>query len=230
MILFLDIETIPGQDPEIKTMLSRDAQAAKEAVRAPANYKDAEKIKEYLDAKHAEIDAGIEESWRRTALDGGLGQILMIGYAIDGEDPQVIWYDYKHPDAEAHVLQNFAKDLECLPIEKVVGHNLVEFDLRFIWQRSVVLGIRPPKLPFHARPWDDKVFDTMTAWAGFKNRISMDRLCQILGLEGKGEIDGSKVWDYVQAGKIEEVAEYCKSDVERTRKIYDYMNFIVRGL
>jgi len=40
------------------------------------------------------------------------------------------------------------------------------------------------------------------------------------------DIDGSKVWQYVQDGKIREVAEYCAKDVERTRQIYKRMNFM----
>lgn len=229
MNIFLDIETIPGQSPEIKMALARDAQAQKEAVKAPANYKDAEKIHEYLQAKYKEILDGVEDAWKRTALDGGMGQLLMIGYAIEDDEPQVIWFDYQHPDAERHVLENFFAEIKDLRPEdrpRFIGHNLVDFDLRFIWQRAIVLGVKPPSyLPFNPKPWDDCVFDTMTAWAGLKNRIGMDRLCEILGLEGKGDIDGSKVWDFVKGGRIEEVAAYCKKDIERTRAIFNRLTF-----
>ena len=113
-----------------------------------------------------------------------------------------------------------------------IGHNIIGFDLRFIHQRSVMLGIKPPSfIPFKAKPWDTTVFDTMTEWAGVGNRVSLAKLCKVFGLDAKGseigeEIDGSKVWDFVQAGRIADVAKYCKGDVDRTRKIYKRLNFI----
>jgi hypothetical protein len=112
-----------------------------------------------------------------------------------------------------------------------IGHNIVGFDLRFLFQRSVMLGIKPPLVfPFKAKPWDDIVFDTMTAWAGVGNRFSLSKLCKVFGLDAKGteigdEIDGSKVWDFVKGGRIDDVAKYCGGDVERTRAIHKRLTF-----
>ena len=112
-----------------------------------------------------------------------------------------------------------------------VGHNLVGFDLRFLFQRSVMLGIRPPIwMPVNPKPWDESVFDTMTAWSGFGNRVSLDKLCRAFGIAAKGseigeEIDGSMVWNFVQAGRIADVAKYCAGDIERTREIHKRLTF-----
>jgi predicted PolB exonuclease-like 3'-5' exonuclease len=112
-----------------------------------------------------------------------------------------------------------------------IGHNIIGFDLRFLFQRSVMLGIKPPLIiPFKAKPWDDSVFDTMTAWAGVGNRVSLSKLCKVFDLDAKGteigdEIDGSKVWDFVRDGRIDDVATYCMGDVERTRAIYKRLTF-----
>ena len=54
---------------------------------------------------------------------------------------------------------------------------------------------------------------------------SMDRLCRLLGIPGKGDISGADVWPMVKAGKLAEVAEYCRGDVERTRALYNRMTF-----
>jgi len=52
------------------------------------------------------------------------------------------------------------------------------------------------------------------------------KLCRALGVESpKGEIDGSRVWEYVKAGRLYDVAEYCKKDVEATRQVYKRMTF-----
>ena len=83
-----------------------------------------------------------------------------------------------------------------------VGHNLVNFDLPFIYRRAVILGIQPPAfLPINPSPFNEYVFDTMLQWAGSKGRISMQNLCEALGIPGKetdGDIDGSKVTDFYQ--------------------------------
>lgn len=70
----------------------------------------------------------------------------------------------------------------------------------------------------------------MTAWAGWGGRVALDRLCAALGLPEKGseigeDIDGAKVWDFVRAGRIEEVAAYCRADVERVRAIHQRLTF-----
>ena len=62
-------------------------------------------------------------------------------------------------------------------------------------------------------------------WAGVGNRVSLDKLCKALGLPGKGEIDGSKVWDYVRDGRIAEVADYCADDVRKVWAVYRRMTF-----
>ncbi|GLQ53617.1 hypothetical protein [Devosia nitrariae] len=106
----------------------------------------------------------------------------------------------------------------------VVAHH-AGFDIRYIWQRAIVLGVTPPSWwPVDARPWDtDRVADTMTMWAGHGNRIGLDRLCKALGLPGKQGVDGSQVWDLVRAGRINEVVSYCDDDVRRLRSVHRKM-------
>lgn len=244
MNIYLDIETIPGQSPDVMALFREDAQADMDAVRAPANYKDEAKIAEYIAAKRAEIEAGIEERWRKTSFDGALGHIAVIGYAIGDDEPVTLYHDaYGTPEAERDMLAGFfaavnsasgrmlAGGTRTGSTPTIIGHNVLDFDLRFIFQRAVMLGIRPPQcLPFDAKPWDKTVFDTMTAWAGARNRVSLDKLCRAFGIAGKGseiedDIDGSKVWDFVEAGRIADVARYCAGDVERVRQIHQRLTF-----
>jgi 3'-5' exonuclease len=106
-------------------------------------------------------------------------------------------------------------------IPTLVAHHS-QFDVRFIWQRAIILGVKVPAWwPHDARPWDtDRLQDTMTGWAGHGNRIGLDRLCRALGIEGRGDIEGSKVWDAVQAGRINNVCQYCDDDVARLRAVH----------
>ena len=112
-----------------------------------------------------------------------------------------------------------------------IGHNIADFDLRFLWQRSVINGIQlHHDIPCGIPAWSERIFDTMQAWAGRGNRVSLDKLCRAFGVSQKGseigeQIDGSKVWDFVQAGKIDLVAKYCGADVERARELHKRMTF-----
>ena len=63
----------------------------------------------------------------------------------------------------------------------------------------------------------------MTAWAGSRDTISMDNLSAALGLAGKGDVNGSMVGQMFTDGKFEEIAHYCRDDVERTRSIHRKM-------
>lgn len=221
MLITLDIETCPSQSEELRAEFLAN-------VKAPAQYKKPESIAEWL-KENAEAEA--DAAWRKTSFDGTYGHICVIGVAFDDEPP-IALYDANWAGEEVAILRNLFSlvDEACTEQPNVrpvfVGHNLVEFDLRFIFQRAVVLGVKPSRfIPFSAKPWDDSVFDTMARWAGVKDRVKLDKLAKAFGLQGKGDIDGSMVWDYVRDGRIAEIAEYCKHDVELARAIYKRMTF-----
>lgn len=239
MIVTFDIETIPAQSPRVMEMFKLEAEREKQFIKAPGNYKDESKIVEYIAQKSADIDAEVEEKWRKTSFDGGFGHICCIGYAIDDADPVTIqWSGQDHEFNELRIInvfydklrEKFNANQDMRPV--FVGHNIVGFDLRFLFQRSVVLGINPPSfLPFDAKPWSDNVFDTMTKWAGASNRVSLNKLCEVFNMPLKGaefdeEFDGSMVWNAVKSGDIEKVATYCAGDVYRTRAIYKRLAFL----
>ena len=88
----------------------------------------------------------------------------------------------------------------------------------------MVLGIRVPAwLPRNPKPWDSIVFDTMVAWSGARDTVSMDNLCQALGIPGKGDTDGSMVAGMWARCEYDAIASYCREDVERTRAIHRKM-------
>jgi len=246
MNLYLDIETIPAQRLDVIAEI-RDGLATRLAidianVKPPGNYKKQETIDAWtadempkaVRALSAQFDIDADAAYRKTGLDGAFGQVCVIGVAFDDEDPLTIWSpDYTD---EAALLEDFG----CLLVDRVrpadhfatlvIGHNVSAFDLRFLVQRHIVNGYRPHAVigkAAQAKPWEsDKVFDTMTQWAGVGSRISLDKLCRALSVPSpKGEIDGSKVWDFVKAGKISEVADYCARDVEATRAVYKRLTF-----
>jgi hypothetical protein len=219
MNLFLDIESIPTQRQDV-----RDYIAA--TVTAPAQMKKAETIAAW---EANDKPAAVEEAVAKTGLDGAFGQVCVIGWACNELAPSTLYgLD------EREVLTGFARQLPGDHSERfttcVVGHCVSSFDLRFLVQRYIVNGIKPPMViarAAQAKPWEsEKVFDTMVQWSGIKDRIALDKLCLALSIPSpKGDLDGSKVWEYVQAGKLAEVAAYCERDVEAVRAIWRRMTF-----
>ena len=108
-----------------------------------------------------------------------------------------------------------------------VGHNLLDFDLRFIYQRSIIHHIKPSReIPF-ARFRNAPVYDTMHEWSKWgREHVSLDLLARALGIASpKESLDGSKVYPYFRAGRFPEICEYCSRDVETVRKIYRRLTF-----
>ena len=119
----------------------------------------------------------------------------------------------------------FMKDFDC-DTDEIVGHNLIGFDLPFIFQRCLVHGIAAKPLVDLGEYRVRGVFDTMHAWwLGAKRNVSLDDVAWSLGLESSktAEVEGSKVYDLYHLGKLREIREYNLNDVRVTRKVYERM-------
>lgn len=201
----LDIETIPadGEKIEIVKKLWEDNK------------------KKYAQAgKKGESD--FESFFRNTSFQGEFGRILCIGYAINDEKVECLAGD------EKEILRKFWKLAQ--DVNQFIGHNIMEFDLRFIYKRSIIHGIRPSRELSFARYRSEPIYDTMKEWDKWAaSGVSLHRLTTCLGITSPKEegIDGSKVYDYYLAGKVDEICEYCKRDVVATREVYKRMTFQV---
>jgi hypothetical protein len=226
--LFFDIETIPDQSPNaLDTHL--------EAVKPPAQYKKPESIDKWMKLNAEEVAV---ENWKRTALNGLYGEIVSIAWAFDDNETNGL---VRSPEeSESNLIESFFAEVvhECeygvgkFPRIQWTGHNVLEFDLAFLWKRCVVLGIRPPvRLPKDSRHGKDDVFDTMRAWAGFKGYVKQADLVKQMNIDIPGysdeskEVDGSVVWDLVKAGLLDTVLEYNKLDVEYVRELWRRMTW-----
>lgn len=218
VFIYMDIETIPNQDPEFLSVLERK-------VKAPGTIKKPESIQKWLDENREEA---AKEALAKTSFDGGRGHVCTIAWAKN--DSPIAVRHAKTVAEERQVIEDFFADLDPYHSETLVGHNITGFDLGFLRKRAIALGITMPtqqSMPRDPKPWDKTVFDTMSAWAGGTNRISMDELCNILGIEGKDGFDGSQVAGAWAAGEHDKISEYCRDDVYRTREIHK--RFILAG-
>jgi len=105
-LIYMDIETIPSQNPEVKEEflkfykenLKAPSTLTKEQAAIDLGMTDKEEIKftskdsmlaKWVEVKGAEAAVlAADEAWRKTSFDGGLGHICVIGFAIDDEPTQ----------------------------------------------------------------------------------------------------------------------------------------------
>ena len=214
--IFFDIETIPCQLPGVLDEF-------KAAVQAPAQYKKPESIAEWIKENR---DSEGESAWLKTSLDGGMGHVVCIGWAVDNGEP--VSRQANSTSTERTIIADFFDELKSIGAgQKLVGHNIIGFDIPFLWKRAMVLGIKPPfTFPRSPKPWGETVADTMLLWDSTQRAGgSMDRICRLMGIEGKGDMDGSKVWPMWRDGQVDAIAEYCRGDVSRTREMFKRMTF-----
>ncbi|OGE37394.1 hypothetical protein A3B45_03350 [Candidatus Daviesbacteria bacterium RIFCSPLOWO2_01_FULL_39_12] len=198
--IFLDIETIPAHENNHEVLRE-------------IHHKNSE--------KNSRVEKDFEKYLAQTSFDGGFGRIACISYAINDEPVKTLSGD------EVEIIKKFwevAKDMDLF-----IGFNIMEFDLRFIYQRSIVLQVKPTRELNFARYRNDPIFDIMHEWKKWNMTasISLDTLAKILGLPTSkdGGIEGKDVAQAYRDGRINDICEYCERDVELTRKIYKRMIF-----
>lgn len=218
MITF-DIETLPTIDADV-------IEQFRITIKPPATHKKQETIDAWM-AENAE--SALAEMVAKTSFDGMYGRIACIAWS-DGDSV----FSSSQENSEREVIELFYAFIQHEHNERRIadvfcGHNLVGFDLPFLKHRSIILGIKPPKVllqAMSAKPWDSCIADTMLMWSQEREkRASMDKLCKAFGIAGKGDFDGSMVAETWPIDP-QKVIDYCKDDVIRTQAIYNRIMFI----
>jgi hypothetical protein len=121
----------------------------------------------------------------------------------------------------------------------LVSFNGRNFDAPFLMLRSALLGIRPTRnlmegtrynYAKHIDLLDELTYFNASSYAATR-RFNFDFYSRAFGIPSpKGEgIDGSKVPDYFNEGKIYSIAKYCMRDVIATYELFKvwnkYLNF-----
>ena len=170
----------------------------------------------------AQMQRDEAEIVKRLSLSAATARILCLAYALEPplDSPVVVVND-----TEQEILQSFWR--LAAEANLFVGHNVLDFDLRFIYQRSIIHRIKPSReLPF-ARFCNSPIFDTMHEWSKWgREHVSLDLLSRALGIPSPKEcLDGSQVYPYYRAGKFIEICDYCKCDVDTVRQVYRRLTF-----
>jgi Predicted 3'-5' exonuclease related to the exonuclease domain of PolB len=189
-----------------------------------------------------DIAAEEERCYQLGSLSATSGRILCIAVHVGplpglefegvqmGESEYVFGIDAESNEQEENLaLTDFLSFMSGFDVEtdELVGHNIIGFDLPFIFQRCLVHRLS-------ARPFVNLgeynvrgVFDTMRHWwlGDRRARVSLDDIAWALGIESSktAEVEGSKVFELYEAGKLAEIREYNLNDVRLTRKVYERM-------
>jgi len=191
----------------------------RKSIAAPGQYKKPESIAQWM-ADNLETETALAAS--KTALDGTWGRIACIGWAIDNGPIMVTQFG-----TEADTLDCWATDLQEY-VRRVngddprwytrlnwIGHNLINFDLRFLWQRSRVLGIKLD-FPLPVERFPKNVYDTMVEWCGYGKYVKQTDLELAFGIVRDDKITGAEV----STASPLEIAQHCQEDVRCLREIY----------
>lgn len=170
----------------------------------------------------AQIKLDEAEIIKKLSLSAVTAKIICLCYTIE---PSVSGTIEVLQGEETDIIKGFWKIVpDC---NLFVGHNILDFDMRFIYQRSVIHNIKPSRdIPF-TRFRNAPIYDTMQEWSKWgREHASLDSLSKALGIPSpKENLDGSKVYPYYRAGKLPEIIEYCKRDVESVRAVYKRLTF-----
>jgi len=157
------------------------------------------------------------------ALDALTGRIVCIGMMIDDavSAKEIVLIDQD----ERRILEQFWELVK--PTDVLVGHNLLEFDLPFIRQRSWILNVQPSRHLDLRKYYTGDVVDTMQLWTnwGYKKGVTLERLGLALSCGSKAG-HGTDVAHWWANRDLKSIGDYCIEDVRLTYRIYRRLQYL----
>lgn len=205
----------PFEPEKIKRLKSDDDESFR------AKYLEAEEAHQLKRAKElqdslADFEQAKEKFLDEACLSPHTGRILAIGL-YNGADFKCLEGD------EAEMLRTFWLQVQaCIKRqEQMVGHNILNFDLPFLVNRSKILGVRVPGAVVVKSGkflnWCQSFIDTAQEWLLGRYardcRWSLDACCYAFGLEGKSVdgVEGKGWWRHYSANR-ELALQYLEND------------------
>ena len=208
--IVFDLETGPLAESELSALLPPFDPAEVKT----GNLKDPAKIAE----KIAEAEANHRRDFiERAALDPLTGRVIAIGIL----DLETDMFSIIGHDDEARTLREFweAARGEMGRINPLIGFNICNFDLPFLFRRSWKHRIAVPFGIRRGRYWGDQVVDLRDAWqlGDRQARGSLDSIARHLGVGAKNG-DG-KAFAELWRSDRKQAEAYLRNDLELTAKI-----------
>ncbi|MEM7304983.1 MAG: 3'-5' exonuclease [Pseudomonadota bacterium] len=220
-ILVFDIESIPDYESGRKIHKLGDDLSDKDVVKAMQHLQFQKSGSEFMPLH--------------------LQRIVAISAVFENYDQVKVWSLGDVDASEKEIIERFFQGIEKnTPV--LVSWNGAGFDLPVLNYRSLFHGVQAP------RYWevgdDDTSFrynnyisrfhwrhtDLMDVLGNYQPRAGakLDEVATMLGYPGKFGMSGADVWDKYQQGEIEEIRNYCETDVLNTYLVY--LNFeLIRG-
>ncbi len=183
-------------------------------------------------------DAEREAVPRRLGLAPGTGRVIVIGMQnvtssntggvlVEGEGG--VWEDggpmgfKRFAGDERSILAEFWKRIEHAG--RIVTFNGRMFDGPFLMIRSAILGLTPTRnlagYRYSVDPHCD-LADVLKFHGAVRESFSLEYWCRRFGITSpKAEgLDGSRVQEYYESGRLHEIVDYCVRDVVATGALY----------
>jgi DNA polymerase elongation subunit (family B) len=202
-VLFFDIET--AANPDALVFLPEPT--------APANYKDAEKIAQYVSDKKA-------EQVQQAPLDADLGKVIAIAMQRGLENAAEVYLagDPETPDEKA-LLHCFWSSFAQMD-GRACGYNILGFDLPYLLRRSFNLGIDVPLLPRLAKYHIEPIVDLMGILYNWGNARGLKWVCRRYGIPNElPDLDGSQVVNMDR----DTLRKYARNDLTLLIELYKRM-------
>lgn len=174
-----------------------------------------------------------EETGNSDFLRHALHRVVAISVALRRADTFNVWSLGEPGSDEAELIRRFFDGIEKYT-PTIVSWNGGGFDLPVLHYRMMRHGIAAPR--YWETGADDQSFrwnnylsrfherhtDLMDVLAGYQARATarLDDIARLLGFPGKLGQSGANVWDQFLAGKIDDIRNYCETDVLNTYLIY----------
>ena len=166
-------------------------------------------------------------------LQHHLHRVAAISCVLRTDEGLRVWSIGKLDDDEPTIIQRFFDGLERYT-PQLVSWNGGGFDLPVLHYRSLIHGISASK--YWDMGEDDRDFkwnnyisryhmrhlDLMDLLAMYQPRASaaLDQMAQLCGFPGKLGMDGSQVWGAYQRGELQNIRDYCETDVMNTYLVF----------
>ena len=167
-----------------------------------------------------------------------LQRVVTISCVLRTVDGFKVWSLSEPKLGEGEIIQRFFDGIEKFT-PQIVSWNGSGFDLPVLHYRGMLHGVSAP------RYWDlgegDYADSRDFKWNNYFSRYHMrhldlmdllamynpranaplDDLAKLYGFPGKLGMDGGKVWEAFHAGRIDEIRDYCETDVVNTYLVYN---------
>ena len=164
-----------------------------------------------------------EEVYEKAGIYAEFGKVVCIslGFVLQKEGETQIRIKSIANEDEIVLLQEFLDLLNSYynsPDFLFCAHNGKEFDFPFIARRTLINGLKLPKLLDIAgkKPWEVNHLDTMELWkfGDYKHYTSIKLLAALFNIPTpKDDIDGSQVAGvYWKEKDLERIKIYCQKD------------------